>query len=366
MRIAGRIRIESAAQWLPPHTVTLEEALGNGLLHPEDVEASGYRQLPVSTDLAAPEMAVLAAERALRAAGRTAAELSLTAHAWTYFQGHDFWSPAHYVAHRLSAPAVPFGVQQMCNGGAIALELAVARLLAAGSAGAALVTTADRFAAPGFDRWRGDYGVLYGDGATAAVLATADGRSTGLELLSITTVAASELESMHRGDLPFATGPNEHSSTVDVRRTKKSFLAAVGKDAFGKTVADGVRCVLAATLADADVAPDDPRLRHVLLPRLGCAGRETIYLPGVASVTAAPCLDLGDDTGHLGAGDALANLSALEGDAALRPGELALVLSAGAGFTWTGMVVAAPAAGPTGTADRAGRTAAGDPEEVNS
>lgn len=343
MRIDGRIRIAAAGTELPATTESTVDALAAGRLTAQDADNSGYLELPVSADLAPPQLAVRAAEATLARAGVPAADLDLVAHSWTYHQGHDFWSPAHYVAARLGADrAQPIGVHQMCNGGAAALETVVSRLLADANTHRALVTTADCFRAPGFDRWRGDYGVVYGDGATAAVLDVATAPVTrGLELLSVSTVAAAELEWMHRGDDRFSPAARMPGTAVDVRRTKKAFLAATGKEAFAKTVADRVGEVLGRGLADAGVSVTEPRL--VLVPRLGAAALRDVYRPAVNAVLPAPVADLGAHTGHLGAGDVIANLAALAGEPLLRPGEAGVVLSAGAGFTWSCVVVRRPA-----------------------
>ena len=343
VRIDGRIRVAGAGTWLPDTVEPTAAAVAAGRLTEEEARSSGYRELPVSRDLAPPELAVRAALATLERAGVPAAGLDLVAHAWTYHQGHDFWSPAHFVAARVgAAKAQPIGVHQMCNGGAAAMETVVSRLLADPTLHRALVTTADCFGAPGFDRWRGDYGVVYGDGATAAVLEVATAPVTaGLELLALSTVAAPELEWMHRGDDAFSPAARMPSATVDVRRTKKAFLTATGKDAFAKTVATCVGDVLVQGLAEAGVDVRAPRC--VLVPRLGASALDEVYRPAVNAVLPAPVVDLGDRTGHLGAGDVLANLAALVEQETLRPGEVGVVLSAGAGFTWSCVVVRRPA-----------------------
>ncbi|MGR3931777.1 ketoacyl-ACP synthase III family protein [Streptomyces sp. BRA346] len=352
MKFDRPLYVSAATTWLPATAETPDDAVRAGRLAPEDVAATGYRRLPVSRAEAPPEMAVRAARRALELAGHDPRDVGLLVHAWTYHQGHDFWSPAHYIAHGAGAlDALPVGVQQMCNGGACALELAAARLQADPATGAALVTTADRFCEPGFDRWRGDYGLWYGDGATAAVLRTAApdrDRGQALELLSLVTAAAPAMETMHRGRDAFSPAPREHSRVVDIRRTKKAFLEDNGKEHFAKIVQQRVPSVLRAALYDAGVSPDDPALRGVLLPRLGHAALSAAYTPAVALVTSAPARDVGHDTGHLGAGDILANLALLAGPGRWRlsPGETAVVLSAGAGFTWTCAVVRRPVDAP--------------------
>jgi 3-oxoacyl-[acyl-carrier-protein] synthase-3 len=342
MRVDRRVRIAALSTYLPDTTERTVRAVAEGLLSARDACSSGYVELPVSTGEAAPEMAVRAATGALAQAGIAAGDLDLVAHAWIYHQGHDFWSPAHFVATRLGADrAQPVGIQQMCNGGAAAMETAVSRLLADPNHRNALVTTADCFDPEGFDRWHGDYGILYGDGATAAVLvASAEPVTGGLELLSISTVAAAELEWMHRGDDPFTPAGRMLGRTVDVRRTKKAFLAGTGKEAFASAVAARVREVLKRGLAEAGVTPAEPKL--VLMPRIGVAGLTGVYQPAVAAVLPAPVIDLGRHTGHLGAGDLTANLTAACDDELLRPGEIGVALSAGAGMTWTSVVFRRP------------------------
>lgn len=338
MRVEERIGVAAAVTRLPAHVEKAVDAVAAGRLTEEEAAATGYEELPVSRDESAPEMAAAAARAALERAGWEADSVGLALHAWIYHQGHDFWSPAHYVANEAGLrKALPLGVQQMCNGGAVAVELAVARLLSDPDATRAVVTTADRFAEPGFDRWRGDYGLWYGDGATALLLDHAPGAE--LRLLSVASVAAPALEAMHRGADPFSAAPRGFGERVDVRRTKTAFLAGGGKERFTAAVREKVAEVITCGLADAGMAPDDPRIDCVVLPRLGVTALRDIYGPVVGSVTAAPRLDLGARTGHLGAGDVAAGLATLVAQERLAPGKVAVLLGAGAGFTWSCLVV---------------------------
>ncbi|MFE2069750.1 3-oxoacyl-ACP synthase [Streptomyces sp. NPDC059467] len=332
------------AEWLPPAAEKTADALAAGRVTAEEADAMGYEQLPVSPDLSAPQMAVRAARRALSRAGVPAADLATVLHAWTYYQGHDFWSPAHYVAAETGAgDAIPTGVQQMCNGAAAALRTALLQL-AAHPGAPVLVTTADRFAPPGFDRWGGDYGVWYGDGATAAVVGAGGDRvpEGSLALRALHTRAAPELESAHRDVAAFHEAPHLRDAAVNVRRTKKAYFTGRGKSAFLDRLRRETTAVLAAALAEAGIGPGGPGLSAVLLPRLGRATARDVYGPAVAEVTDAPTADLGERTGHLGAGDLLSNLAALAADTGphrLERGRYAAVLSAGAGFTWSAAVV---------------------------
>lgn len=343
MRFDPPLPIAAVACWLPQGRETAAFAIADGRLDATHAADQGYLACAVS-ELAPPEMAVLAATAALDSAGWDPAGVDLLLHAWTYYQGHDFWSPPHFVADRIGATAaIPVGVQQMCNGGAAAVELAAARLLADPSVTRAVVTTADRFAAPGFDRWSGDYGTSYGDGATALLLAAPGVEpAPPLRLLAVATMAVPSLESAHRGGDPFSPAPRMVSSQVDSRRTLKHFLAAGGGPVLAGHAATTAQAVLTAALADAQLAADDPRLRVVALPRLGREVLDDDYPDGLPVGPGTTVLRPGADTGHLGAGDPFANLADLHAAGTLAPGEVAVLLSVGAGFTWSALVVEAP------------------------
>ncbi|NUT11122.1 MAG: 3-oxoacyl-ACP synthase [Nonomuraea sp.] len=337
VKYAEPVYLSAPTLLLGERVETVTEAVARGAIPAPVAEKYGYAELRVS-DLAPVEMAERAALSALATAGVGALDLDEVLHAWTYFQGHDFWSPAHYVAARVGAArAVPLGVQQMCNGGMAAVEMAARHLLAEPEAQAILVTTADRFVPPGFDRWGGDLGVCYGDAATAVVVTRAP-RAPAVRLLATRTAAAAELEAMHRGHAPFSPAPLGGTTTLLPRVTKRQFNERPDRADLAKMAYAALTDVLGRSLAAASVAPDDPRLRGVALPRLSLNGLEEVYRPAIGDVTGAEVFELGGRTGHLGAGDAVANLtSLLARDAS--PGAVFVLISAGAGFTWTSAVV---------------------------
>ncbi|WP_158883280.1 ketoacyl-ACP synthase III family protein [Amycolatopsis anabasis] len=338
------IGIAAGELWLPPGRELADAAVREGRLRARDARDLGHPEVPDAGDEAAPDMAVHAALGALKQAGADAEDLDVVCHAWMYYQGHDLWSPAHYIADRIGARrAFPVGVQQVCNGGPAGVELTAARLLAAGPGGTrwGLVTTADRFTAPGFDRWAGDYGVAYGDAATALLLRVPADPADALLLRSIVTAAAPELEGMHRGADPFARAARTHRDRVDMRATKRAYLREHGQDPFLLANRRSVTTIAATALREAGLAPDDPRLRCAVLPRFGRKTLDAVWRPVLAGCLRTELLDLGTTTGHLGAGDALAGVAELAWQGILAPGEAALVFSAGAGFTWSCLVVQA-------------------------
>ncbi|MEV0260946.1 3-oxoacyl-[acyl-carrier-protein] synthase III C-terminal domain-containing protein [Streptomyces sp. NPDC050617] len=368
MRLVEPAGIAAAALWLPEGRSRADDAVREGRLRRRQAGDLGHEEIPVAEDVAPPDMAVRAARTALATAGVAPGDIGLTCHAWMYYQGHDLWSPAHYIAHRLGAlRAVPVGVQQVCNGGSAAVELAAARLAAGAvakpprdtfaSATAtgpvpatdptptpdwALVTTADRFAEPGFDRWASDYGVAYADAGTAVLLRLPAAPSDALLLRSVASVAAPELEVMHRGADPFAPVPRGHRPCVDMRATKRAYLHEHGNEPFARANRHAIGAVVAEALDGTGLDPWDPRLRYAVLPRFGAKTLAESWVAELAGHTRAEPVDFGRTTGHLGAGDAAAGLADLVRRRALAPGESALVFSAGAGFTWSCLLVQAP------------------------
>ncbi|MFF3248875.1 3-oxoacyl-[acyl-carrier-protein] synthase III C-terminal domain-containing protein [Streptomyces sp. NPDC002870] len=344
MRLGNGLGIRAVRTCLPVTVETAQDALTRGRISNEDLTNTGVTEVPVSGTVSAPDMAVEAARGALAAAGWDGAGLGFTAHAWIHHQGHDFWSPAHYVAHRVGAVRdVPLGIQVMCNGGGTALEAAASRLRADPSTGTALVTTGDRFPDEGFDRWAGDYGVFYGDGATAVLLHERDDAVDEFTLLGLSSAAVSAAEGLHRGRDEFTPASRWISDRIDVKRTKKAFINDVGLDSFYSGVHAALRGIVTTALEEAGIDVDDPRIRVLALPRVGIKVRRETYHPAVEGLTKARVVELGNRTGHLGAGDMAANLADIREQELLAPGEIALTISAGGGFGFTCAVVARPA-----------------------
>ena len=334
--------IAAAVLWLPPGRDAADTAIADGRIDQHTAGRMGYQELSRSDDQAAPELAVLATRKAMADAGWRPDDVGLLVHAWIYHQGHDLWSPPHYIARAAGLHrALPVGIQQMCNGGAAAVEVATSRMIADPSVTRAVVTTADVFAEPGFSRWGSDFGVAYGDAATA-LLIDRDG-SGPFRLLAVSSTAAPELEAMHRGADSFSAGPGAHSAVIDARRTKVAYMTAGGGEQFGRIVKESVLGVVRQALDDAGLTADDPALRYLALPRLGADVLDLMYRPRFADLGLrhATPLDLGRRTGHVGAGDAAANLADIHAQELLAPGEVALLLSAGGGFTWSCLVVQA-------------------------
>ncbi|MGW7103754.1 3-oxoacyl-[acyl-carrier-protein] synthase III C-terminal domain-containing protein [Streptomyces sp. NPDC054838] len=345
MKLAQEFILD-VATWIPDGRESVSAMVAAGRLTVGDAEDLALTEVPVSEDLAAPEMAVRAARRVLAAATWDPARIALVAHGWTYYQGHDFWSPAHYIAHHIGAgAALPMGVQQMSNSGAAALGIAAEKLIADPRAEAALITTGDRFCLPGFDRWAADYGVAYGDAGTAALLRRRgpDERPGALRLRSLAFVTDASFEEMYRGRDHFGVAPLAHGGgRVDVKRPKKAYLERHGGiEGFRNAALRCVNRVLRLALADAEVETEDPRIVCVVLPRLGDSVLDLMYRPVLDAAVKAEVLAVRESSGHLGAGDLLANAEHIVVSGALKSGDIAVVLGGGGGFTWSCAVLEA-------------------------
>lgn len=344
MKGAGLLVLEAVTTWLPQERETASAAVAAGRITAEESRDLGLTAVPVS-GTPAPDMAVLAAERALDASTCGPEDIGLVAHGWLYHQGHDFWSPAHYIAARIGArAALPLGVQQMSNAGAAALGVAVDKLTADARLQVALVTTADRFCPPGFDRWAADYGVVYGDAGTAALLRRRNPGPirSGLVLKSLAFVTDARYESMYRGRDEFSPAPLWRGGRIDVRRPKKAYLEEHGGiAAFTESARSSVRTVLLKALAEAGVEPGDARIRYVALPRLSDSVLDMMYLPVLEGLVAGKILREREDSGHLGAGDLFANMARVSASPDLESGEFAVLIGGGGGFTWSCAVVQA-------------------------
>ena len=215
------------------------------------------------------------------------------------------------------------------------VETAACRLLA-GPERTALVTTAERFCPPRFDRWASNLDVCYGDSGTALLLDTERGP---FELLSTANVTDPHLEGMYRGSAPWNTVPFEHAETIDIRTQIRNFMAAGHGPAFGEVVTRSVQQTVQSALDQAGLAADDPRIAVIAPPRFGAEVILHSYTEVLAGLTKAEIVNLGRGTGHLGAGDMAANLADIDAAGMLQPGQIALMLSATAGFSWSGLVV---------------------------
>jgi len=313
--------------------VAVADAVARGLC-PEDVaRTTDALSVAVAPDAdCAPDLAARAAELALaRASEVDAGDIDLLLHATVYYQGHDLWAAPSYVQRVAVGNRCPaIEIRQLSNGGMAALELAASYLAASPERCAALVTAADTFRRPGFDRWRSDPGTLYADGGVAAILSRRPGFA---RLRSLVSVSDPDLEGMHRGDDPFGVAPFSVRSPMDLQVWKDAFVARTGRAFSIARVAGGEQEVLKQALAEAETELGE--IDWFVLPHFGRKRLELGLLRHLRIDVERTTWSWNRGVGHLGAGDQLAGIDHLAGSGALRPGQRCLLFGVGAGFTWS-------------------------------
>ncbi|MGW0750895.1 ketoacyl-ACP synthase III family protein [Streptomyces sp. NPDC002587] len=293
-------------------------------------------------DLSPPEMAVRAARTALRRSGRAAERVAAVFHSYLWFQGAELWPSAAYVAQHAVGSAVPaFDLLQQCNAGLAGLELAARQLRSGGSGGsredeAVLLTTADRFTPPAFDRWRAERGMVYGDGGTALVLSSTPEGATG-RLLATATRVDNSLEGLARG-AGFRSGPELEARPVDLGaraeeyfRAQRNMRAATLRT--GAVAAESIR----VALADADTSMD--RIDRVVLNATGHQRMSWQLEHQLGVDERFSNWEFCREAGHLGAGDHFAGLNELLETGEVGEGDRVLLVGGGTGYSCTSAVV---------------------------
>jgi 3-oxoacyl-[acyl-carrier-protein] synthase-3 len=305
----------------------------------EDALEAGTVSVSFS-DLAPPEMAVLAGRAALEGVDPVPSP-ALHLHGSTYFQGLDMWPASCWIANRLLGDvqdALSLQASALSNSSLACLEIAGSMLAGRPDLAGALVTAADRFAPPGIDRFRVDSGMAFGDGASAALLGRDDG---ALRVLSVSSFTDTTLEPLQRGDEPFHAVSPTAVETLPMRRRAREFFrsgAMTPAEARGKSVS-AVRRVVGTAVEEAGVALADAR--WVVPPFLGRRLFESGFVEPLGLEPERTLFEFGLRTGHLGAADQLLSLDHLRRNDLLEPGDHVVLIGTGMGFTFTAAVLVA-------------------------
>lgn len=334
------VYISSSAAYLGSEVESVWDAVAEGRYDAEECAADGYEHVRVAPDGESPaDMAVRAAELALQRSDVDRGNVVAIVHGGIGGQGLYYWPAASYIQEKtVQGTAYPFEVKQNSNSGMAALEIAAAYLLTKPTPCSALVTTADQYKVPHFDRYRSDKGQARGDGASAVVLTR--GTSTGVaRLLSTSSIGDSGHERLYRGDQPWENYPGGNGWPVDLRiRNKQYLMSGASIQDIVYTVASNQHKVIDAALDDAGVSLDE--VARFVFPNTGQTlvdweARKRDYGLGVEQST----WEWGKHMGHMGGGDQAAGLTWLLETHAVHPGDKVVLTGIGAGFTFSCAVV---------------------------
>jgi 3-oxoacyl-[acyl-carrier-protein] synthase-3 len=320
------VGLAAAVVHLPPTRVT---ARGAGIA--EDAaticDFEEYKHIPVGRGNPVEDWALPAARAALSATQYSPGDIDLVLYAWTHHQGNHIPMPHARLARLLGAHhATAIGIQQMSGGAAAAVETAAA-LLATGRFHTTLVATADIFDDTPQTRWvdRGHRGIALGDGATATILDTSPHR------LAITSIASAGRPDAELQFFASFAPTNPPPGSTDGHTLRPPAIA---------TMRDGVTDAVTHALKYSGLTATDPRIRAVMFTRLGRTLLRRIFYPGLPPGLPRP-ISLTAETGHLGAGDLIANLAHLNTNVLLAPDEYALLVSVGMGFNANAIIIRA-------------------------
>lgn len=329
------IYLAGTGAWFPEE-VTVDTAIAEGRYTPEEAERSGQLALTVASSAQrSPDMAVDAARQALDRAGYQSEDVGLLLYAVLMHAGVDAWNSASYVQRQVAGDrCLVAEVRCASNGGLVGLELACSHLRARPDHRAAVVTAADLWPGPLFDRWRSDRGLVFGDGGSAFVVSRERGFA---RVLSMATTTDPSLEGLHRGDEDF--GPFRHSAQnpIDLHRRAEEFLATMPKEELRRRQAAGLRAAVDQAIGEADISLDG--VEAAVVPFFGRRLLQRLCLDTLKLGLHRTTWEFGRRIGHLGAGDQFAGFDHLVCSGRLRPGDRAMLVGVGGGFTWTIAVV---------------------------
>jgi len=333
------IYINACESYLPETRVSVADAVAENLYDEKDASLDGYSSACIEHTFWPGDMAVMAAEKALETAKYHASGLSLLTYSAIHRHGHKLlWQPAAFIQNAIGAhDAMAFSLIHGCN----------ALMLSAGMAmdhcqleqdRAALLVSSDRFEHSHFDRWRSDYGLIYGDAAVALVLSRQPGP---FKIEYFAQKSAASLESMHRLDKPVEETIEGLPQAHNVREAKKVYLETNGKAQFEATLSATLTQLRQELLSNTVLR--EHMADWVVLPNVGKRVLASVYEPVFADLAIGDLWQAGQSIGHAGASDQFLGLSLLVQSGELKPGHLILLVGAGAGFSCSVMLLSVQA-----------------------
>lgn len=314
-----RAQIAGCGSYLPENIVTNEQLASRvDTTHEWIVERTGIhaRHLAAEGEMTS-DLATKAAQRALDAAGMTAAEIDLVILA-TATPDNTFPATATKVQHRLGMTGgFAFDVQAVCSGFIFALATAN-NFIRTGQARNAIVIGAETFSRI-LDWSDRTTCVLFGDGAGAVVLRGVEGQGSSDDTGILSTHLHSD--GSHYGLLHVDGGP---SSTQTV-----GHLRMEGREVFRHAVvnlASVVKEALDANGLQADqldwIVPHQAnrRILDSTARKLGLSPERMVVTVDRHANTSAASIPLA--------------FAEAVGDGRIKPGQLVLLEAMGGGFTW--------------------------------
>lgn len=329
----ARVGITAIGTYVPAGVQT-SAAIAEATAIPQDVveHKLGLRQKHVAADGEhVSDMAVEAARIALE--DQDAREIGAVIYFGSAHKDYYLWSVAPKIQHALGlSGAFTFELMDTSACGPVALKVAKDMLVADPDLRAVLLAGASREARViNYRNVRSRFAFNFADGAAAAVLRRGH---TGHEILasSIKTDGAFSLDVFipAGGSVHPASGETlereMHGLDVSDPQAMKTRLDPIALDRFVQVITEAVERS-GATVSDIDylaVLHTKRSLFDALLNALGLEEAQSFYLA---------------DYGHMSAIDPFVSLQEGERAGRLRPGDLAVAVSAGTGYSWAATAI---------------------------
>ncbi|MDT0471404.1 ketoacyl-ACP synthase III family protein [Streptomyces sp. DSM 41014] len=313
-----------------------DDAVAEGRYDADEAAADGFLSISVADDGPAVELAVRAGGLVMDRATAGADDIRLVVHSSCNHQGLDHFAPASYVQGRtVGGSAAAVEVKQYSNGGLAAVEIAAAYLANHPEPAAALLTTSDVFALPGFDRYRSDKGVVFGDGGTGLVLSRTGGVA---RLLSTAVISDGTYGAVYLGNSPFAQ-ESSADEPVDLRSRRDDYLAENGELLLEIVQSLTERQRESVTVALADAGLDAADIDRWVLTNVGRTLDDVPFRETFGITDEKTTWEWGRRVGHIGAADQIAGLTHLLETGEAAPGDRIALCGIGMGFTYACAVV---------------------------
>lgn len=287
-----------------------------------------------ATDEQPSDMGIHAAREAVHRAGIDAKEIGIIAYCGASFYDYRIWSPAARVQAALGADdCYAFEVKNGCNGGNLGINLCKNLALSHPEKKYALVVCSEKLS-PFIDYTDPNSLSLFmvGDGAAAAVLKKGDAENQLLEYASLTDGSTVDCVKVPMGGtkLPYTHGAHDSRSKyicVDDPVRLDRILSQTYLDNYVKVITRAVHKSGYST-EDIDFLFTNQVKRSL--------SKDIFRSVGISEKNTLTSIE---DYGHMGTVDTLFNLGRAMEQKLVKPGDLAVIASSGAGFTWAAMTV---------------------------
>lgn len=259
-------------------------------------------------------------------------DLSFLIHNAFHYNGYSYYhSPTCWLQNKLNIPeTIGLNVNHGCNG--LMSVFMACNILRNEKNKSILCTFSERFNISSFSRWYVDYNVIYADGACSVIISNDEAQASLANILAIEHFTTPELEGLVRLDV----SDLEHTfDPHDMRSTKRSFIRDKKSiDEIQKISANAIHSLLNKIKVSLNLV-DKIEVDHLILPNFGHKTLHNDYLPHLPKPKKTNSIDWGLTLGHVGSSDCFIRLKNLIDNKETVAKDRILILSLGAGVTWT-------------------------------